>query len=114
MSMMRARSSRALTVHGTPLRLCAWASATMAALSVRALSRLVRRQLGLDVEAHRLSRIADQLEQLGQGRDALPVDGLLPGELVRVHARRIEAADVESLELGEGQGVDGGPRLGQP
>ena len=55
-----------------------------------------------------------EVEQLGKRRDALAVGGRLPGELLRVFAARLDAADVVALQLRQRQAVDGGTRRGEP
>ena len=90
-------------------------------IGVRALRRLVGRQLGLDIEAHGLAGLLDQLEQLGQRREALPVRRLLVGELPartcstgsrRPMSKRLSSAKVKLLMAGPGADshLPSGPR----
>ena len=92
-------------------------SARMASLRRRRRSRgrrvgpEVGRDLGLHVESDVVGLHPPyQVEDLREGRDAGAVDPLLPGNRRGVGRAGLEAADVVALELGQGQGVDGGPR----
>lgn len=73
--------------------------------------RLVGIGLDLDVEAHVGS---GEGEELGERGKALTVDGLLLGKLLGVFARRIDPADVVTLELIEGERADDRAGTGEP
>ena len=73
-----------------------------------------RRDLGLDVESHRLAARLGQVEQFGERGEALAVARPLIGERARVLRRRIDAADVVAPQLGEGQRMNLRPGSGEP
>src|SRR5262245_7046828 len=73
------------------------------------LPRLERRDLGLDVEAYRLvPALRHQPEPVGEPRYARAVHGALLRPALGVGGPRLETADVVALELGVGEGPDGG------
>ncbi len=71
---------------------------------LQGLVRLVRSELGLDVEADLVA--GTQRQHRGEGRDALAIDGLLNGKLLGVRAARIEPADVVGRQLRQCQRTD--------
>ncbi|MGY4349486.1 hypothetical protein ACVWXM_005979 [Bradyrhizobium sp. GM7.3] len=77
-------------------------------LRIERLVRMVRIDLGLDVEAHaRIAGFAHQREQLAQGRNTGPGHGALVGELLRVRAVWPDLADVIGPDVGEPQFHEG-------
>jgi len=76
-------------------------------LGIRCVVRLLRADLRLEVEPHRVSARLRELEQRVEGGYALAVDGALLRELPRIVARRIEPPDIVGRELREGERANG-------
>ncbi len=69
----------------------------------------LRLDLGFDVEADMIGAAAfDQIEHLGQRRNANIVGAALIAKACRIGAVGTNAADIVALQLGEGQRADGG------